>query len=128
MQVTTKNDKAGGLLLGSNPWISINLHASTTTCADIPNNAQKCLSLRDPKRSFPRFGDILPIALTTVQHVMAEDLRNPDIQSRVDDFTTKLDKRLDDSNFVLPGNDIDYYYQTDQYAVDYKNRDLQQLQ
>jgi hypothetical protein len=68
----------------------------------------------------------VPIVNTTVQHVTAEDLRNPDIQSRVDDFTTRLDKRLNDSNFVLPGNDIDYYYQTDQYAVDYENGDLQE--
>ena len=68
----------------------------------------------------------VPIVNTTVQHVTAEDLRNPDIQSRVDDFSTRLDQRLDDSNFVLPGNDIDYYYQTDQYTVDYENGDLKE--
>ena len=67
----------------------------------------------------------VPVVNTTVQHVTAEDLRNPDLQSRVDDFNTRLERRLDDTNFVLPGNDIDYYYPTDQYGIDYENRDVE---
>jgi hypothetical protein len=73
----------------------------------------------------------VPVVHTMVQHVTAKDLRNPDLQSRVDNFNMRLDQRLDDMNFVLPGNDIDYYYPTDQHGVDYengvvKNRDTQE--
>ena len=53
-------------------------------------------------------------------------MRNPNIQLRVDDFNMRLDRRLDDTNFVLPGNDIDYYYPSDQYAVDNENGDEQE--
>ena len=53
-----------------------------------------------------------PIVTTTLQHVTGEDYRNPDLKSRIDDFNRQLSIRLDDTNFVLPGNeDIDYYAQ-----------------
>ena len=65
----------------------------------------------------------IPVVNTTVQHVTTEDLRNADIQARVDDFNTRLTRRLDDTDFVLPGNDIDYYPE-DQHQVDYENGDL----
>ena len=42
------------------------------------------------------------IADTTVQHVTTEDLRNPDIKRKVDEFTTKVNDRLDEENFRLP--------------------------
>lgn len=67
----------------------------------------------------------VPVVNMTAQHVTAEDLRNPDIKARVDDFDMRLDRWMDDTNFVLPGNDIDYYYPTDQYAIDYENGDPQ---
>jgi hypothetical protein len=66
-----------------------------------------------------------PIVNTTVQHVTAEDLRNADIAARVEDFNENLTRRLDDTNFVLPGNDIDYYYPHDEYSIDYENGDPQ---
>ena len=55
----------------------------------------------------------VPIVNSLIQHVTSEDLQNPDIRSRVDDFHNKLNTRLDDTNFVLPGDDIDYYYPHD---------------
>ena len=58
-----------------------------------------------------------PIVTTTVQHVTAEDYRNPDLKERIDDFNTSLVARLDDTNFILPGNDIDHYYQHDIYDI-----------
>ena len=58
-----------------------------------------------------------PIVTTTVQHVIAEDYRNPDLKDRIDDFNASLTTRLDDANFVLPGNDIDDYYQHDIYDI-----------
>jgi hypothetical protein len=64
----------------------------------------------------------VPVVNTTVQHVTSEDLRNVDIQAQVDDFNTRLHQRLEDTNFVLPGNDIDYY-PTDQYTIDLENGD-----
>ena len=67
----------------------------------------------------------VPVVNTTVQHVTAEDLQNPDLQSRVNDFNMRLERRLDDTNFILPGNDIDYYYPTDQYGIDYENGDVE---
>ena len=34
-------------------------------------------------------------------------------------------QQLNDTNFMLPENELNYYYPTNQYQVDYKNRDLQ---
>ena len=42
--------------------------------------------------------------------------------TRVDDFNTQLTRQLDDTNFVLPGNDIDYYPE-DQHQEDTENGD-----
>ena len=36
---------------------------------------------------------------------------------RVDDFNNRLRVRLDDTNFVLPGGDIDEYYPNDTYEI-----------
>lgn len=60
----------------------------------------------------------IPVVNTTVQHVTLEDLRNPEIKARVEEFNTKLDERLNDTNFVLPGNDLDHYYPRDSYEID----------
>ena len=65
----------------------------------------------------------VPIVNTTVQHVTAEDLRNIDIQARVDDFNTRLNSRLDDRNFVIPGNEDIDYYPRDDYQADRENGD-----
>ena len=54
-----------------------------------------------------------PIVTTTVQHVTAEDYRNPDLKERIDDFNASLTGRLDDTNFILQGNDVDHYYEND---------------
>ena len=45
---------------------------------------------------------------TTVQHVTDDDHRNPDLKTRIEEFNTQLTKCLDDTNFVLASNDIDY--------------------
>ncbi len=50
-----------------------------------------------------------PIVTTTVQHVTLEDYRDPDLKERIKHFNTELVNRLDDTNFILPGNDIDFY-------------------
>ena len=42
------------------------------------------------------------IAETTVQHVTTADLRDPNIKSRVEEFNTNVNERLDDTNFRLP--------------------------
>ncbi|KAL7529744.1 hypothetical protein ACHAXR_003132, partial [Thalassiosira sp. AJA248-18] len=57
----------------------------------------------------PVLGTGTPIADTTVQHVTAEDLRNPDIKRQVDTFNERLEDRLNDDNFHLPANDHDFY-------------------
>jgi hypothetical protein len=67
---------------------------------------------------------IVLVVNTLAQHVTAEDLQNKDIQARVDDFKTQLHCRLKDTNFILPGNDINYY-PTDQFEVDLENGDPQ---
>lgn len=59
----------------------------------------------------------IPIVNSTVQHVTAEDLRSTEIKERVDDFNRQVDERLDDTNFVLLGKDIDYFYPNDVYEV-----------
>ncbi len=64
-----------------------------------------------------------PVVNTTVQHVTAEDLQNADIQAQVDDFNTRLQRRLDDTNFVLPGNEDIDYYPKDDYQIDIENGD-----
>jgi hypothetical protein len=51
----------------------------------------------------------VPVVNSSVQHVMAEDLRNPDIMQRINDFNRRLETRLDDTSFVLPGGDIDNF-------------------
>ncbi len=69
----------------------------------------------------------VPIVNSSVQHVTAEDLRNPEVMQRVDDFNNRLHVRLDDTNFVLAGGDIDEYYPNDVYDIpiqgDTKNGD-----
>ena len=64
-----------------------------------------------------------PIVNTSVQHVTAEDLRNPQIIERVQDFNARLHVRLDDTNFVLPGDDLDHYYPTDIYEIPLEGND-----
>ena len=59
----------------------------------------------------------VPVVNSSVQHVTAEDLRNPQIMERVEDFNTRLNTRLDDTNFILPGEDIDYYHPEDTYEI-----------
>ena len=59
----------------------------------------------------------VPVVNSSVQHVTAEDLRNPQVIERVEDFNSRLNTRLDDTNFVLPGGDIDEYYPDDIYEV-----------
>lgn len=61
-----------------------------------------------------------PVVNSTVQHVTAEDIRDPNIKVRIDDFNTKLADRLDDTNFVLPGEDIDFWYPHDEYDIPIK--------
>ncbi len=50
-----------------------------------------------------------PIAETTVQHVTAEDMRNPDIAKQVEDFDKALTIRMDDTNFQLQVDPNDFY-------------------
>ncbi len=59
----------------------------------------------------------VPVVNSSVQHVTAEDLRDPQIKERVEDFNHRLDVRLDDTNFVLANGDIDEYYPEDVYEV-----------
>ncbi len=58
-----------------------------------------------------------PIVTTTVQHVTSDDYHNPDLKHRIDKFNTQFSQRLDDTNFVLPGNDTDDYYPNDMYNI-----------
>ena len=37
---------------------------------------------------------------TTVQHVICNDLLDPDMKRRIDNFGEELEERLDDTNFV----------------------------
>ena len=59
----------------------------------------------------------IPVVNSSVQHVTTEDLRNTQIMERVNDFNARLNTRLDDTNFVLPGDDIDHYYPSDIYEI-----------
>ena len=63
----------------------------------------------------------IPVVNSTVQHVTAEDMRDPDINARIEDFNTKLAERLDDTNFVLGGEDIDHWYPHDVYEIPIKD-------
>ena len=56
----------------------------------------------------------IPIASTTVQHVTAEDMRDPDIRQRVEQFNQRLAQRLDDTNFEInPDRNPDDVYVDD---------------
>jgi hypothetical protein len=59
----------------------------------------------------------IPFVNSSVQHVTAEDLRNPEIMQRIDDFNRRLETRLDDTSFVLPGGGIDDFYPNDIYNI-----------
>lgn len=39
------------------------------------------------------------------------------LKTRIEEFNTQLTKCLDDTNFVLASNDIDYYYQNDVFDI-----------
>ena len=56
-----------------------------------------------------------------MQHVTAEDMRDPNISMRIEDFNSKLAERLDDTNFTLAGEDIDYWYPHDVYNIPIKD-------
>ncbi len=58
-----------------------------------------------------------PIVSSLVQHVTAENLRNPQVMQQVDDFNNRLQIRLGDTNFVLAGGDIDEYYPNNAYDI-----------
>ena len=51
----------------------------------------------------------IPIADTTVQHVTAEDLRDPEVKQQVDEFNRRLTERLDDTNHQIPNLGNDFY-------------------
>ncbi len=51
----------------------------------------------------PIYGN--PVVNTTVQHITAKDLRNPDIKLQVDKFTSKLRDCLNNNIFILLSND-----------------------
>jgi hypothetical protein len=59
----------------------------------------------------------IPVVNSSVQHVTAEDLQNPEIMQQIDDFNRRLETRLDDTSFVLPGGDIDDFYPNDIYNI-----------
>ena len=64
-----------------------------------------------------------PIAETTVQHVTAEDLRNPDIKAQVDEFNENLNKRLSDENFQVHDDFYveDFYDEFDEDDINLTN-------
>ena len=53
-----------------------------------------------------------PVVTTMVQHVTSEDCCNPNLKEMFEDFNAHLTDRLNDTNFVLPGNDIFFTIQT----------------
>ena len=59
----------------------------------------------------------VPVVNSSVQHVTADERRNPEITHRIEDFNTRLNTRLDDTNFALPGGDIDDFYPNDVYEI-----------
>ena len=52
------------------------------------------------------------VSKTSVEHVIHDDYLNPEIKKKIDEFNEKLDKRLDDTKFLLEDRphsvDIDY--------------------
>jgi hypothetical protein len=52
-----------------------------------------------------------------VQYVTADKLRNPEIMHQIDDFNTRLNTQLDDTNFTLPGGDFDNFYPNNVYKI-----------
>jgi hypothetical protein len=58
-----------------------------------------------------------PVVNSSIQHVTSEDLRNPDLKVRINNFNEKLHTRMDDTNFTLPGKDINFYYPHDVYDI-----------
>lgn len=48
------------------------------------------------------------IAETTVQHVIRDDLIDPDIKQEIDEFNAAVNERLDDTNFRLPNDEGDF--------------------
>ena len=52
------------------------------------------------------------VSKTSVEHVIRDDYLNPEVKKQIDEFNDKLDKRLDDSKFILEGSphftDLDY--------------------
>ena len=60
----------------------------------------------------------VPVVNSSVQHVTADERRNPEIMHRIEDFNTRLNARLDeDTNFARPGGDIDDFYPNDVYEI-----------
>jgi hypothetical protein len=59
----------------------------------------------------------VPVVNSSVQHVTTEDLRNPEIMQQIDDFNRRLETRLDNASFVLPGGDINNFYPNDIYDI-----------
>ena len=41
------------------------------------------------------------VSKTSVEHVIRDDYLNPEIKKQIDEFNDKLDKRLDDTKFLL---------------------------
>lgn len=66
----------------------------------------------------------IPIVNTTVQHVTMEEMHEPKIKQRADEFEASLRQRLDNTNFILPGNDIDHTYPLDIYEIPVDGSDL----
>ena len=62
-----------------------------------------------------------PVVNSSVQHVTSEDLRNPDLKVRINEFNEKLHTQMDDTNFTLPGKDIDFYYPHNIYDIPPQN-------
>jgi len=44
------------------------------------------------------------VSKTSVEHVTRDEYLKPDKKKQIEDFNTKLDERLDDANFELPGD------------------------
>jgi hypothetical protein len=49
----------------------------------------------------------IPIANTTVQHVTAEDLREPDFAQKVTEFNEALETRLSEDGHIIRENQDD---------------------
>ena len=44
------------------------------------------------------------VSKTSVDHVIRDDSLNPEVREKIDKLNEKLDKRLDDKNFLLEEN------------------------